>query len=121
MSTCNGAASRYHRQWTQTGLTPGFTSTLLLNTHRTFKHFHDATFNTQKNIRYEEAGHGTWHKQGQDVKHSRYGCAGFRVPGAAGGPDVKSGRTFVRCGGDVRQARPSVWEERGVLGYLGNI
>uniref|UniRef100_A0A8C5A321 Immunoglobulin C1-set domain-containing protein n=1 Tax=Gadus morhua TaxID=8049 RepID=A0A8C5A321_GADMO len=37
------------------------------------------------------------------------------------GPDVKSGRTFVRCGGDVRRARPSVWEERGVLGYLGNI
>ena len=34
---------------------------------------------------------------------------------------MKSGRTFVRCGGDVRRARPSVCEERGVLGYLRNI
>ena len=55
-------------------------------------------------------GHGT----NKDIvkEHSRYGCAGFRVSGAAGGPDVKSGRTFVRCGGDVRRARPSVWGER---------
>jgi hypothetical protein len=33
VAPCNGAAARYHRQWTQTGLTPGFTSTLLLNAH----------------------------------------------------------------------------------------
>ena len=58
---CNGAAARYHRQWTQTGLTPGFTSTLLFNTHRTFKHIHDATCNTQKThvMRKPVRGHGT--------------------------------------------------------------
>ena len=58
---CNGAAARYHRQWTKTGLTPGFTSTLLFNTHRTFKHIHDATCNTQKThvMRKPVRGHGT--------------------------------------------------------------
>uniref|UniRef100_A0A8C5AX92 Ig-like domain-containing protein n=1 Tax=Gadus morhua TaxID=8049 RepID=A0A8C5AX92_GADMO len=61
---CNGAAARYCRQWIQTGLTPGFTSTLLL-THTEHSNTFMTPPATHKNIRYEEAGQGTRYKQGQ--------------------------------------------------------